>query len=559
MPAHLPRTAQILITDSDADVRAHLVAVMKSVGHSVRTARGISESLAQIAEWPPDLVMCGVDLPRGGALALCRRIKGDPARSNIAFVLYGEMPDASQHAEALEAGVDDLLDEPMEMTGLLARIRALVRAKLLSDEVRSQQRIIDSLLAISTLNPGYADASTRVLANFARRTADLLRARQVAVLLKRHQRPPEVLACWPVRGHQEVVQKISTSIALGALLAAGEPLVVEADDRETQSDLGLREGFVGVPVADHMGEVIGAVLAFGTPERLRLESVRTLMTLAQRIGAEIQLEDHRERLEAIVTERTRDLEGAKAALERANEETIFRLALAAECRDDATAYHLHRIARFSELLARAKGFDSSTVKLIRLASMLHDIGKLGIRDEILQKPGKLTPEEYEEMKRHTLIGAQICAGSDSPQMQMSERIALGHHEWWNGKGYPHGRSCERIPVEARIVAVGDIFDALISERPYKKAWSLERAFEHIASLASTQLDPALTEIFLQHFTEVSEIAIRLSANRSLVSQEGSGAESAAKDDGDPDRYAQVVPAKAPSRRGRETESAKKRR
>jgi putative two-component system response regulator len=152
--------------------------------------------------------------------------------------------------------------------------------------------------------------------------------------------------------------------------------------------------------------------------------------------------------------------------------------------------------------------------------MLHDIGKLSIPEAILMKPEKLTPEEYDHMKLHTVVGAQILHGSSSVQLQLAERIALGHHEWWDGNGYPYGIRGERIPIEARIVAVADIFDALTSRRPYKEAWSLMRAFEHIGSLAGTQLDPNLVEVFIKNFDRVATIAAELSPQSvSLLDEE----------------------------------------
>jgi response regulator RpfG family c-di-GMP phosphodiesterase len=520
MPSDAQPPAEILVADGEESIRALLEATLRDQGYLVRTVSDGEACLREVAARPPDLILCDIQMPGFDGIEVCKRLKGAEKTRHIPLVLMTAERETSRRLEAIEAGVDDLLIKDLDVPELLARTRVLISSKRLHDDLRRQSRIIDSLLAISTLSPGYTDSSTRMFADFGRHAAKLLRADSVAVVLQRRGRPPELLNCWPMKDHDLIQRKISSSIALGALLATHAPLVVEQADRQRQDDLGLDEGFVGVPMTSFTGEVIGAVLAFGTPSNLPPTSVKILMTLAQRVGAEVQLQDHSEHLEELVRERTRDVEAAKAALEEANEEMIFRLALAVECRDKETANHIRRISRFSELLARAVNLGEDQVFLIRSASMLHDIGKLGVPEPILQKPGKLTPGEYEQMKLHTVRGAQVCQGSRSPQLKMAEKIALAHHEWWNGHGYPHGRKGEEIPIEARIVAVADIFDALISRRPYKPAWSFVRAFEHVTSLAGTHLDPRLVEAFLHNFDRITEIAAHLSSEPVTLWEDG---------------------------------------
>ena len=181
-------------------------------------------------------------------------------------------------------------------------------------------------------------------------------------------------------------------------------------------------------------------------------------------------------------------------LEASRLEVLERLALAAEYRDDATGQHTKRVGETSGALARALKLPDEQVELIRRAAPLHDIGKIGISDLILLKPGKLTPEEFEIMKTHTTIGAKIQAGSVYPLLQMAEDIALTHHEKWDGTGYA-GLTGESIPLPGRIVAVADVFDALTHARPYKPAFPVERAFEIIRDGAGKHFDPAIVEAF----------------------------------------------------------------
>lgn len=193
-------------------------------------------------------------------------------------------------------------------------------------------------------------------------------------------------------------------------------------------------------------------------------------------------ETAREQAEALVRERTQELEQAQV-------EIVTRLAVAAEYRDDLTGEHTYRVGQFSALIAQELGLPSEDVALLRIAARLHDVGKIGIPDAILLKPGKFTPAEFERMKVHTLIGARILSGGQSRLLRMAEEIALSHHERWDGTGYPLGKYGPSIPLTGRIVAVADVFDALTSARPYKKPWSREAALEELRRGAGTQFDP----------------------------------------------------------------------
>ena len=184
-------------------------------------------------------------------------------------------------------------------------------------------------------------------------------------------------------------------------------------------------------------------------------------------------------------------------LERSRLETLQRLALAAEYRDDGTRQHTERVARTSRRLAQRLGLPTSDTSLIYQAAPLHDVGKLAVPESILLKPGRLTPEEFEQVKGHTTTGGAILAGSSSEILQTAEEIALTHHEWWNGRGYPAGLAGEDIPMSGRIVAVADVFDALTHERPYKDAWPVDQAVEEIRSLRENQFDPDVIEVFME--------------------------------------------------------------
>lgn len=198
-----------------------------------------------------------------------------------------------------------------------------------------------------------------------------------------------------------------------------------------------------------------------------------------------QLQDQNQTLERKVSERTR-------ALEQAQVEILERLARAAEYRDDETGHHAQRVGHASALIARKLGLPEEQVLLIRRAAPLHDVGKIGTPDSILLKPGKLTDEEFEEMKKHTSIGAGILSGSKFPVLQMAEEIALYHHENWDGSGYMRMEG-DIIPRSAQVVHAADVFDALTHERPYKPAWPVEEALAEIRNLTGQFFDPEVAE------------------------------------------------------------------
>jgi putative two-component system response regulator len=189
-------------------------------------------------------------------------------------------------------------------------------------------------------------------------------------------------------------------------------------------------------------------------------------------------------------------------------EMLARLARAAEYRDDDTGEHTQRVGRTSGLMAGALGLDAQEVELIRHAATLHDVGKIGVPDRILLKPGSLTAAEFEVMKGHVGVGAEILSGSRSPLLRVAEQVALTHHEWWDGSGYRSGLRADEIPLAGRIVAVADVFDALTHDRPYKSAVPLDQALEEIRCLSGRQFDPSLVAAFeqLDHRTLLDPIA-----------------------------------------------------
>ena len=187
---------------------------------------------------------------------------------------------------------------------------------------------------------------------------------------------------------------------------------------------------------------------------------------------------------------------------------VQRLGLAAEYKDNETGLHVIRMSHYSRVLALAAGFSEAQAEELLNAAQMHDVGKIGIPDAVLRKPGKLDGEEWEVMKQHAQIGADIIGEHPSGLLRMAREIALNHHEKWDGSGYPRGIGGAEIPVEARIIAIADVFDALTSERPYKKAWSVEAAVQLLREQSGRHFDPELVELFLGQLPAILEIKER---------------------------------------------------
>ncbi|MGX7743050.1 HD domain-containing phosphohydrolase [Rhodopseudomonas parapalustris] len=203
---------------------------------------------------------------------------------------------------------------------------------------------------------------------------------------------------------------------------------------------------------------------------------------------------------------TSEVARATRALQEREEEIILRLALSVEYRDNDTGDHTLRVAKYSRMIAEGLGLPERLCREIYLAAPLHDVGKVATPDHILLKPGKLTPDEIAVMQTHTTIGASILAGSRCELIQLAADIAIGHHERWDGKGYPNRLKGEEIPIAARIVAVADVFDALATARPYKEAMPLPVARQHLENGRGQHFDPTCVDVFLERWDEVVGIA-----------------------------------------------------
>lgn len=228
------------------------------------------------------------------------------------------------------------------------------------------------------------------------------------------------------------------------------------------------------------------------------EVICRLSNLLEMFLSQKLLEKYTESLENAVRERTKKIEATQF-------EILDCLSYAAEYRDMDTANHTLRVGLYSRVIAEQYGFNNDELDLIQHAAPMHDIGKIGVSDTILLKPGKLNKEEFDKIKLHSEIGAEILSKSNARVIKYAKIIALTHHEKWNGKGYPKGLAGQKIPIQGRIVALADVFDALSMDRPYKKAWLLEKILSLLSEESGEHFDPHLVKLFMDSLPTILEI------------------------------------------------------
>ncbi len=353
----IDRPKHILIVDDEEPNRETLASMVSCLGYESELARDGIEALAKV-KLEIDLVLLDAAMPGMDGFEVARQIRSNPDLDEIPIVMVTGLSGKESRLRAVEAGANDFISKPVDLTELRVRLLSWLKAKEARDALKKNQALLEQTVR--------------------RRTADL---------------------------HQ-------------ALQAMAE---------------------------------------------------------AQRSAYEAHLD------------------------------TIQRLAVAAEYKDGNTAAHIQRMSHYCALIGRGLDLPPGEMEILRYASPMHDVGKIGIPDAILLKAGKLNPHEWAIMKRHTVIGACILHGSSSRLLQAGESIALSHHEKWDGSGYPYALAGEEIPLYGRICAVADVFDALTTPRPYKEALNNERACEAMRKGRGSHFDPKILDLFFDNLEEARKI------------------------------------------------------
>ncbi len=345
-----------------------------------------------------------------------------------------------------------------------------------------------------------------------------MNAETVQTILVVDDAPENIDVLVGILGHQYRVKIALNGEKALQIAASPEPpdlilldiMMPGMDGLEVCRRLKAASGTIGIPVIfvtakgemddESRGFEAGAVDYITKP-------VNPLLVIA-RVKTHLALYDQNRVLEKMVSQRTAELEEAFNRLKTASIDTILRLSRAADLKDDDTGVHVIRMSNYAATIAERLSLDKSFIDRLLWAAPMHDIGKIGIPDRILLKPGKLDPDEWTFMKRHCEMGSAILSGSDSEIIQLAEIIAMTHHEKWDGSGYPVGLRGSDIPLAGRIAAVADVFDALTSKRPYKEPFDVFRAFDIIRDGRGTHFDPDAVDAFFDMEEQILHIKRR---------------------------------------------------
>ncbi|HSS41033.1 MAG TPA: HD domain-containing phosphohydrolase [Solirubrobacterales bacterium] len=454
--------AKILITDDRPEARR---LIERSLGErfDCQLTGSVAEARKRLAETEYELALCDIEMPGESGLNLVEEIVAE--HPSTAVVLVTGVDDPAIADRALELGAHGYLVKPFWPGQLLITTMTALRRRELELAQRAHSRTLEERLqALMDRAPVPAYIKDRdyryVIAN--RVAHDVV------------GQPPNTLIGLRDEDFMPPESARAVRRSDARVIEAGEALEIE----ETISVKGRNRIFLSVkfPYVDDLGQTVGVS------------------------GVSADITDGREarRLaEELATAQSRAIQELRSS----RQETVERLARAIEQHDAATGAHVTRMARIAAYLGELLGLGEEQVLLLRAAAPMHDVGKIATPDEILRKPGSLTPEERAEMERHTVVGHEILAGSESELLQMAARIALTHHEKFDGSGYPRGRTGEEIPIEGRIVAVADVFDALLSDRPYRAGMSVEQAAAIIRGGRGTHFDPEVADALLDHLDE----------------------------------------------------------
>jgi PAS domain S-box-containing protein len=457
------RIARILATDDRPEV-LRLVDRTLGDGYECSFAENVAEARKQLASGEFELALCDIQMPGESGLVLVEELARE--HPDTAIVLVTGVDDSEVAERAFELGAHGYLVKPFSAGQLRITTINALRQRRLELGQRAHSRALEErlqmLMDVAPVPVYIKDRQRRyTIANRVAHEVAGLVPNELIGLTDKDIMSPEAERAVAATDH-EILEN-------GATFEGEETIVVGGTERTFLS--------VKFPYVDDSGEIAG------------ITGISTDITGKKR-AEELQ--------KALAAEQAR----AIVELRQSRLETVEHLAKAIEMHDTETGRHINRMAVVAAFLGRQLGLTAERVVLLRAAAPMHDIGKVATPDEILRKEGPLTPAEREEMERHTTVGHQILAGSDNELLSLGATIALTHHERWDGSGYPAGLRGEEIPLEGRIVAVADVFDALLSDRSYRPAMSLEEAVAVMRKGRRTHFDPEVLDLLLGHLDEV---------------------------------------------------------
>ncbi|HEY5052590.1 MAG TPA: HD domain-containing phosphohydrolase [Solirubrobacterales bacterium] len=455
--------SSVLVTDDRPEI---LRLVNRALGeeYDCAFAGGVAEAREKLLAKSFDLALCDIQMPGESGLVLVEEIARD--YPDMAVVLVTGVDDPAVAEKTFQLGAHGYLVKPFWPGQLLITAANALRQRRLELAEQAHSRALEErlqLLMDRAPVPIYVKDRDRryMVANRIAHEVAGLEPNDLVGLIDRD--------IMPAKAERFVAATDRLILDEGESYEAEETIVVGDEERTFLT--------VKFPFVDDGSKVAG------------------IMGISTDITGKKQAESLREEL-AVAQEQ------AIEELRASRQETVERLARAIEMRDEETGEHVNRMAAITAYLGGQLGLERERVMLLRAAAPMHDVGKIATPDDILQKPGPLTPQERQEMERHTVVGHEILADSDSELLQVAATIALSHHERWDGGGYPQGLSGEDIPLEGRVAAVADVFDALLSDRCYRPAMSVDEAVRTIREGKGTHFDPHVADVLLRHVEEV---------------------------------------------------------
>jgi len=441
----MTQTSTILIVDDEPIGREILARLLLNPNYELLFASNGAEALAQVDKLIPDLILLDVMMPEMDGFEVCQRLRSDPVLEQVPVIMVTALDDRASRLRGIEVGADDFISKPFDRIELRARVRTITqlnRYRRLLEERAKLERLIelspDGILVVNSLGQILLD-------NPAMR-------QMVGAKLMVNQRILYFVATEEI---EQLFHFLKTLVKGHTQSARFETVFMRLNGTEFPVEVNA-----------------GSILWEGEPA-------------VQIIVRDISLRKQAEEA----------LRSAHSELERAYDATIEGWSRVLDLRDKETQGHSVRVTEMTLHVARAMGMSEKDLVQVRRGALLHDIGKMGIPDNILLKPGPLTDKEWEIMRLHPTYAYQMLF--PIPYLKAALDIPYNHHEKWNGQGYPRGLKGEQIPLAARIFTIVDVWDALRSNRPYRHAWPKDKVCEHIRSLSGTHFDPSLVDVFLK--------------------------------------------------------------